>query len=71
VTDLDPELAETIRASVDKRITAQIAAARKLIDQKRMTRDSFARSRAAGLHHRLAAREARLRLAANHTKEDQ
>lgn len=69
--DLDPELAETIRASLDKRLTAQIQAARDRIAQKAATREAFGRNRAAGLHHRNAARAARLRLAANHTKEDQ
>jgi hypothetical protein len=70
VTDLDPELAEKIRASVDERITAQIQAARKRIVAQRDTRAAFAENRRAGVQHRNAAREARIRLAENHDRKE-
>ncbi len=71
MTDLDPELAEKIRASVDKRITEQIQAARSRAAAAQATRAAFAERRETGLRWRTAARAARLRLAANHNQEDQ
>lgn len=70
VTDLDPELAEKIRASVDKRITADVQAARARIGDKRAVRDAFGERRNAGVQHRNAAREARVRLADHHDSKE-
>lgn len=67
----DPELAARLRASSEQRIAEQIAAAKERFDQKRTTREDFARNRQHGLRHRLAAREARLRLTDTHNQENQ
>lgn len=66
----DPDLAARIRASVDRRIAAQVQAARARIGDKRAVRDSFARSREAGVQHRNAARAARLGLIAHHDSKE-
>ena len=67
---LDPDLAARIRASVDARLAAQVQAARARIGDKRAVRDSFARSRNAGVQHRNATRAARLGLIAHHDSKE-
>lgn len=70
MTDLDPDLAARIRASVDRRIAAQVQAARNRIRDKQAVRAEFDRNRRVGVQHRNAAREARLRLIDNHNQEN-
>jgi len=67
---LDPDLAAQIRAASDARIAAQVQAARARAADKRAVRDSFARSRNAGVQHRNAARAARVRLTQLHDSKE-
>lgn len=68
---LDPALAVQLRAAADKRIRAQIAAAKKTADQRREDRRQFATRRRIGLRERHATKTARLQLADHHDQKGQ
>ncbi|MHA6761812.1 hypothetical protein [Streptacidiphilus sp. PAMC 29251] len=62
----DPDLAEILRASAEKRIADQIADATARREAQQQTRAEFTARRTAGLRRRYAAKQARLRMIANH-----
>lgn len=66
----DPALAARIRASVDRRISEQVQAARARAGQKAATRAAFQHNRQHGLQHRNAARGARVRLTQHHNSKE-
>jgi hypothetical protein len=70
MSDLDPELADQLRAAAAARVQEQIAAAADRREQQVTIRNAFAERRAAGVDRRNAARAARLRLIDGHQGSD-
>jgi hypothetical protein len=64
---LDPDLADKLRAGAEVRVQAQIQAARQRVAKQAETRAEFNRRRRYGVERRNAAREARLNLIKHHS----
>lgn len=70
MSDLDPDLAEQLRAAADSRIRQRIADAARRREQQATIRNAFAERRQAGVERRNTARAARLRLIQHHDNPD-
>ncbi|WP_042400330.1 hypothetical protein [Streptacidiphilus carbonis] len=65
------DLAVILRASAERRIAEQVAAAARRREAQQQTRAEFTASRTAGVRRRNSAREARLRMIANHQQAEE